>query len=88
MKKLLAINDLTCIFRGDTRADRRSPRAPVRRLIFARRGAAISAGIRIYMRSSFIISASEARRELQKLTITILTITVYESGAERRKIIT
>lgn len=59
MKKLLAINDLTCIFRG-TQGQTEEVRAPVRRLIFARRGAAISAGIRIYMRSSFIISASEA----------------------------
>lgn len=59
MKKLLAINDLTCIFRGTQGQIEKSARARAEAHICPARRSYIRR-IRIYMRSSFIISASEA----------------------------
>ena len=55
------------------------------RLLFARRGATIFIGIRIYMCSAFIIVALEEAVWITELTITILTIVFMgKAGKERR----
>ena len=55
------------------------------RLLFARRGATIFIGIRIYMRSAFIIVALEEAVWITELTITILTIVFMKKTGKKRR---